>query len=177
MSDLISKAKNFATKAHEGHTEKDVNKTPYIFHVEKVANLVELSGGTAEEVVAAWLHDTVEDTTVTFDDIEKEFGLKVLDIVKGLTDLPEFEGLPVVERKQRQLERIKGESNSVRRVKIADQISAVELDSANVLLDIDHRRRYIEGAKRIAEACRGISPFLDQKFEETYDVAASLLRS
>ncbi len=175
MSNLISKAEEFATKAHEGHTEKDANKTPYIFHIQKVAHLVELSGGTPEEVAAAWLHDTVEDTPITFEDIKREFGPEVLEIVKGLTDLPEFESLPVAEHKQKQLERIKGESDSVKRVKIADQISAIELDSANALLDIEHRKKYVEGARKIVDACRGISPFLDQKFEGSYKSALELL--
>lgn len=116
-----------------------------------------------------------EDTDATFEDMKKEFGDKVLEIVRGLTDLPEFEGLPVAERKRRQLERIRMEGRAVRRIKLADQISAVEIDGSNELLGISHKRQYIEGAKRIAEECKGISPFLDQKFSEAYAHAMRIL--
>lgn len=169
MESLVIKAERFATKAHEGQTEKDVLKTPYIFHLKKVAELVILSGGTVEEIASAWLHDVVEDTPVTLEIIEKEFGTEVATIVKGLTDLPSFSGLQTVERKQKQAEHIAGESVSVRRVKLADQISAIELDGRNVLLSKQERIDYLEGTKKIADKCKNISPLLDKMFEETYE--------
>ena len=167
-ADLLNKAEAFATKAHEGQTEKDANKTPYIFHLKKVAELVALSGGSPQEIAAAWLHDVVEDTPVTIEIIEREFGVEVATIVKGLTDLPHFSDLPVQERKQKQADHIAKESESVRRVKLADQISAIDLDGHNTLLGKEHRMAYVEGAKKIAQQCAGISPVLDARFEEMY---------
>lgn len=172
---LVLKAEVFATKAHEGQTEKDEQKTPYIFHPKKVAEMVEISGGSVEEIAAAWLHDVVEDTDVTIETIRNEFGEEVAHIVEGLTDLPEYTQLATAERKQKQADRVLTESDSVRRVKLADQISAVELDSKNGLLDKDDRKRYIDGCKKIAENCKGISEFLDKKFNETYDEAVRFL--
>jgi hypothetical protein len=60
---------------------------------------------------------------------------------------------------------------------LADQISAVELDSANELLDKTQRIQYVEGAKKIAEVCKGISPFLDDLFLKTYSKSVQILNS
>lgn len=174
---LIKKAEEFATKAHEGQTEKDTLKTPYIFHPKKVAELVTLSGGSPQEIASAWLHDVVEDTPITIEIIESEFGSEVAGIVKGLTDMPSFANLPVEERKQRQADHISTESDSVRRVKLADQISAIDLDGHNDLLDKDHRIAYLEGAKKIAEKCKGISPVLDDLFTETYNKTMDFIKN
>lgn len=62
---MKEKAKLFAQKAHKSHTENNKYKTPYIFHLQKVAALVELSDGSENEIAAAWLHDTIEDTILT----------------------------------------------------------------------------------------------------------------
>lgn len=174
---LIKKAEEFATKAHEGQTEKDINKTPYILHPKKVAELVAGSGGTLQEIAAAWLHDVVEDTPITIEIIESEFGSEIASIVKGLTDLPSFSELSIEQRKQKQAEHISTESESVRRVKLADQISAIELDGHNTLLDKNHRITYLEGAKKIAEKCKGISPFLDDLFTETYNRTIDFIKN
>jgi (p)ppGpp synthase/HD superfamily hydrolase len=166
---LIKKAADFATKAHEGQVEKDIAKTPYILHSKKVAELVALSGGSKEEIASAWLHDVVEDTPIIIEIIEQEFNSEIAKIVKGLTDLPSFSELSVEQRKQKQADHIAMENDSVRRVKLADQISAIELDGYNTLLDSDHRIAYLKGAKKIADKCKGISPFLDDLFTETYN--------
>lgn len=105
MTTLIEKAKQFAKEAHKNHTESDAFKTPYYFHLQRVASLVQLSGGSEEEIAAAWLHDTVEDTGVTIEDIEREFGKHIATMVNGLTDSPEWKNLPVGERKAIQAEK------------------------------------------------------------------------
>ena len=77
--------------------------------------------------------------------------------------------LSVVDKKNAQAERISKESESVRRVKLADQISGGELDAKNTLIDISIRKQKIEGVKKVAEACKGISVGLDALFDETYE--------
>ncbi len=173
MSNLVTKAKEFAYRAHEGHFRNDKEHSPYIVHPKEVSELVEKSGGTEVEIAAAWLHDTVEDTPTTIEDIEREFGKEVAEVVAGLTDLPEFETLPLAERKAKQAERVRGESDSVKRVKLADQTSNVGAVGGGVFLDMhgQRAREYVEGAKKIAEECKGISPFLDTLFQEKYVVA------
>ncbi len=169
MENLVQKAQAFAEKAHQNHTENDTLKTPYIFHLRRVAALVALSGGSDEEIAAAWLHDTVEDTSTTLTQIEQEFGDIVAGVVNGLTDLPEWDSLEAFEKKKAQAERISKESDSVKRVEICDQMSGGELDARNDLLGKEHRKTKLEGVKLVAQACADVSPELDELFEAIYE--------
>jgi len=169
---LIPLARDFALKAHAGLITKTAGglERPQLMHIQEVADLVFASGGTNEEIAAAWLHDTVEDTKTTIKDIENRFGPEIAALVDGLTDKEEITDLPIAERKQRQADRIKGENEHVRRVKIADQTSNVRslaLDPT-ISMNAEQIKEYIEGAKKIADGCRGISSLLDRLFEEAY---------
>jgi hypothetical protein len=88
MGNLVEKAIQYAILAHSrvNHLRK-YNQQPYGIHLKAVAKLV--SSVTEDEVViaAAWLHDTVEDTPATFEDIEKEFGTEVMELVKEVTNI------------------------------------------------------------------------------------------
>ena len=86
--DPIRKARHYATQAHKriSHRRKYTNQ-PYGIHLQAVAELVTSVTDDPEMIAAAWLHDTVEDTPVTFQDIEKEFGAGVAQLVLDLTDV------------------------------------------------------------------------------------------
>ena len=88
MSTLIEKARQFATQAHRriDHRRK-YSKQPYEVHLKSVAELVSGVTDDAEMIAAAWLHDTVEDTTATLEDIAREFGAEVAALVSDLTDV------------------------------------------------------------------------------------------
>jgi (p)ppGpp synthase/HD superfamily hydrolase len=75
MSNLIERARTFATSAHQriGHQRK-YNNQPYHVHLQAVAELVASVTDDLEMVAAAWLHDTVEDTPAMLDDISENFG-------------------------------------------------------------------------------------------------------
>jgi (p)ppGpp synthase/HD superfamily hydrolase len=176
MSELIARAKAFATKAHEGQVRPNKAQEPYITHPEEVAGLIEESGGSKEEIASGWLHDVPEDTPFKLPDITTSFGVVVSRIVDGLTDPPEFSGLPRVERKKRQAERVKMESDSVKRCKLADQISNIRgcgVDPPHNWSQED-RSDYIKGAWLVAQACRGVSEYLDVEFQKAYDRAITL---
>jgi GTP diphosphokinase / guanosine-3',5'-bis(diphosphate) 3'-diphosphatase len=81
---MLLKAIRFATQAHGSQMRKFQN-VPYITHPTAVAKLVELYGGSTLERVVALLHDTVEDTDVTIEQIVDEFGRKVSELVLELT--------------------------------------------------------------------------------------------
>lgn len=82
---LLKKAYDFAQKAHEGQTRK--SGEPYFNHLFATAkNIAELGMG-ATTVSAGFLHDTIEDTTVTSEEIQKEFGDEILFLVEGVTKL------------------------------------------------------------------------------------------
>ncbi|MDR2341926.1 MAG: RelA/SpoT family protein [Campylobacteraceae bacterium] len=81
----ISKAVNLAVKQHEGQFRK--SGEPYVVHPLVVASIVAHYGGDETMVVAALLHDVVEDTETTVEDVEKLFGEDVANIVEGLTKI------------------------------------------------------------------------------------------
>ena len=168
----VSHAQEFARNAHESLFDITVGGVtrPRIVHIQEVADLVWASGGSDEEIIAAWLHDVVEDTPITMKDIENEFGKEVAEIVHGLTDPEQFKDLPLAERKKKQMERIRTENKSVRRVKIADQTSNIRFIAIDPpsSMTLEECPIYIKGAKLITDECRGISPLLDNLFDEFY---------
>lgn len=174
---VIYLAEEFARKAHaHDHVSKTINgvNRMRVVHLQEVADLVWASGGSDIEIAAAWLHDSVEDTSVTNADLKKEFGSVIADIVAELTDLEEFKELPTDIRKQKQAERVRHESLSARRIKLADQISNVRLVATEPFLDWppENNPQYIIGAKLIADECKGVSPILDELFLKEYEKGA-----
>ncbi len=82
---LIEKAYEFAAKAHEGHTR--YSGEPYMAHVASVAYHLAQIGMGPRTIAAGLLHDTIEDTEVTAEDIKREFGEEILFLVEGVTKL------------------------------------------------------------------------------------------
>lgn len=87
-SDLVTRAQRFATEAHEriDHRRK-YSDEPYQIHLADVARIVASVTEDEEMIAAAWLHDVVEDTQATLEDLEGEFGAGVAALVEGLTDV------------------------------------------------------------------------------------------
>ena len=85
METLVMKAARFAAKAHAGQFRKD-GKTPAIVHPARVAGRVAVLPFATDELVAvAYLHDVMEDCPITHDDLVREFGAEVADLVDFLT--------------------------------------------------------------------------------------------
>lgn len=169
---LIPSARDWALREHAHIIITTVSglKRPQILHLQEVANLVWSSGGSEEEIAAAWLHDIVEDTPVTLEEIANNFGESVAAIVDGLTDPPHFKAMHLSERKPKQAERLRAKGPSVKRVKIADQISNLHsliLDPIASMTPVECKY-YFEGAKLIAQECMNISPLLDALLEDVY---------
>ncbi|MCI5125110.1 MAG: HD domain-containing protein [Candidatus Electrothrix sp. AR5] len=115
---MKAKALEFARKHHG---EQKYGEHPYIVHLDAVAELVQQYGESA--VVIAYLHDVVEDTSVTLPDIEKEFGRLIADCVAVLTDEP---GEDRKERKAKtyaKMARVCGETEIALLVKAADRLA------------------------------------------------------
>jgi len=89
LKDLEKKAWNFANKAHSGVRRK-FSGDPYFEHVRKVFKILKKVDTNEILGAAALLHDVVEDTDFTYDDIKSEFGVKVADLVKELTSINEL---------------------------------------------------------------------------------------
>lgn len=175
-SQLVNSARDFALEAHKGLIRPNKAQEPYSTHLEEVAGLVEQSGGSEEEVAAAWLHDTVEDTGTTLDTIRERFGDLVATIVDGLTDKPDLTGMPTLERKRLQAERVREKSHSVKRVKIADQTSNLRSVAVDPPVKWDEQKckDYIAGAKLIVDECKGVSPYLDAEFQAAYEKSSAV---
>ncbi len=85
---MIEKAKRFARAAHESIDQRrKYTHEPYIVHPAAVAQMVARVTDDAAMISAAWLHDVVEDTPVTIDEIETEFGGDIAALVSDLTDV------------------------------------------------------------------------------------------
>lgn len=82
---LIEQARAFALQAHEGQMRK-VRDVPMFEHLEEVAFLLKDAGYSDETVAAGYLHDVVEDTKVTIEQVRAVFGEKVASIVAGHTE-------------------------------------------------------------------------------------------
>lgn len=124
MTNIVERARLFATAAHAavGQTRKYTGE-PYIVHPLEVASIVESAGGTDAMVAAALLHDVLEDTDVTVDLLEAEFGSEVADLVLWLTDVSKPEDGNRSTRKALDRQHSAAAPAAAQTVKVADLIS------------------------------------------------------
>lgn len=120
--DLIDKALHIASVAHEGQYRKNTN-IPYIAHPVAVGMILQKAGYRDEMVAAGILHDTVEDTDITMEDIEQEFGIEIARIVEGCSE-PD-KSLSWEERKEHTIGFLKTASEEIRVVACADKLHNV----------------------------------------------------
>lgn len=173
---LISEAAELAARRHLGQQRKGRGDEPYINHLAEVANLLSAAtnGEDAELVAAGWLHDTLEDTETTFDELSQRFGLRVAGLVQECTD---DMSLPKSERRQKQIEDAPKKSAGARLIKAADKISNVR---ARIFPSPSQAQRkeladYVAWAEKVVAGCRGVSPALDGVFDEAVANAKSTL--
>lgn len=121
--DLIDYAIYFATKAHNGQKRKSDKEVDMIFHPYTVAMIIQRAGGSDNAVIAGLLHDVVEDTKYTLNDIVNEFGENIANIVSEVSEKKELEW---DERKQEAIDRIKTASLDGKLVECADKVSNLE---------------------------------------------------
>jgi (p)ppGpp synthase/HD superfamily hydrolase len=142
MNSLIDTASAFAIKAHGSQMRKD-GKTPYYTHLKTVVDKLKGYDITDTETLAsAWLHDIVEDTDVTFDDIRKLFGDKVAGYVDILTRTGDDDIY---------LNRLKDSDFNVKMIKFCDVMSNLE-DLSNSGLDDKSKLAYHEKKEKIIMA-------------------------
>lgn len=121
--ELIDYAIYFATKAHNGQKRKSDKEVDMIFHPYTVAMIIQRAGGSDNAVIAGLLHDVVEDTKYTLNDIVNEFGEDIANIVSEVSEKKELEW---DERKQEAIDRIKTASLDGKLVECADKVSNLE---------------------------------------------------
>lgn len=120
------KAKMFAEIAHAGQTYND--EVPYSFHLQCVVSVLERFTQTSPEMIcAAWLHDSIEDTNKSYNDIKSRFGVEVAELVYAVTS--EL-GRNRKERNEKTYPKLKGNSRAMT-LKLADRIANVEYGMAS----------------------------------------------
>ena len=115
---VIEKAAAIAARGHKEQVRKH-GAVPYIVHPFMVSRLLEKHGFRDEVVAAGLVHDVLEDTDVTPDEIEKELGTEVLDLVQGLSEEKE---LPWEDRKLGYIELVRKGSDDVKAISVADKV-------------------------------------------------------
>jgi len=118
----IQAAKDLAQKAHEHQTRKN-SEEPYVEHPIRVAKILKEAGFREEVIIAGLLHDTVEDTDVTLEEIEEKFGSDVANIVAYHT---EDKSLSWEERKQHTIDVVKTAPYEVKALIIADKLDNLQ---------------------------------------------------
>jgi (p)ppGpp synthase/HD superfamily hydrolase len=133
LSELIERAAAFARQAH-AHQRRKYTNEPYEIHLGAVAGLVRSVGAEPEAQAAAWLHDVVEDTEVTLEEVRREFGEHVARLVDELTDVSRREDGNRAARKTVDREHLARASVEAQTVKLADLI-----DNARSITEHDPR--------------------------------------
>ncbi|MGA1476684.1 MAG: HD domain-containing protein, partial [Prochlorothrix sp.] len=121
--DLICRAFQFAYCLHDGQLRQ--SGEPYIAHPVAVAGILRELGGDATVIAAGFLHDVVEDTDVTLEEIEAQFGSEVSQLVEGLTKLSKFNFSSKTERQAENFRRMflaMAQDIRVILVKLADRL-------------------------------------------------------
>lgn len=163
----LLKALSFAADKHRFQRRKDTEETPYINHPIRVAlTLAEIGGETNIELLtAAILHDTIEDTQTTPEEIESQFGSSVLALVLEVTD---DKNLTKEERKKLQVMNAPHKSLLAKKLKLADK-------SCNVYDIIHHppgnwsterKLNYLTWAENVMEGLRGANTLLENHLKE-----------
>ncbi len=165
----IIKALAFAADKHRDQRRKDAEASPYINHPIALADVLANEAHITDErvLVAAILHDTIEDTETTEQELVRSFGQEVADIVLEVTD---DQALPKAERKRLQVEHAGKLSRRAKLVKIADKICNIRDVAGSPPADwsLERRQEYFDWAKAVVEGVRGVHPELERIFEEAY---------
>lgn len=166
---LFLKALAFAAHKHRDQRRKDAEASPYINHPIDLANVLCNEGGLCdgELLCAALLHDTLEDTDSTAEEIEHAFGRPIRDLVVEVTD---DKRLPKWERKRLQVVHAAYLSPKAKLVKLADKICNVRdvVHKPPSHWPLERRQGYFDWALLVVEQLRGIHPELEALFDEAY---------
>lgn len=160
-------ALEFAGKQHVGQWRKDEARTPYIVHPIGVSELLWNVGGVRDGdiLIAALLHDTLEDTEATPAEVEALFGKQVLRIVEELTNDP---SLSTAENKQRQIDHAPQMSQGAKLIKLADRIYNINdlYTSPPLSWSEEHIAQYIGWGIKLREALKGTNAPLEAHFDQ-----------
>jgi guanosine-3',5'-bis(diphosphate) 3'-pyrophosphohydrolase len=167
--DLVLKAAEFAAHKHRNQRRKDADASPYINHPIALARVLRADGGVDDPAViaAALLHDTIEDTDTSYQEVRGQFGARVADIVAEVTDT---KWLQKGARKRLQISKAARATEGAKLVKLADKIANLRDIIANPPADwsVSRKREYFDWAKRVVDQVRGTNLRLERRFDSLY---------
>jgi GTP diphosphokinase / guanosine-3',5'-bis(diphosphate) 3'-diphosphatase len=166
---LVLKAIAFAAQKHRDQRRKDVDKTPYINHPIALAQVLREEGGVRDPLViaAALLHDTIEDTETTYEELRGQFGATIADCVVEVTDI---KFLRKHSRKRLQVARAGRASKAAKLVKLADKICNLRdiLASPPVGWTLATQQETFDHAREVVDEARDANPRLARRFDRLY---------
>ncbi|XP_074151290.1 guanosine-3',5'-bis(diphosphate) 3'-pyrophosphohydrolase MESH1 [Sminthopsis crassicaudata] len=166
---LLLEAADFAARKHSTQRRKDPEETPYINHPIGVARILTYEAGITDIAVlqAALLHDTVEDTNTTLEEVEEHFGAEVRRIVDEVTDNKE---LPKLERKRLQVENASQSSRAAKLVKLADKLYNLRDLNRRTPKGWSEQRvqEYFEWAAQVVKGLQGTSPQMESALQKLF---------
>jgi len=163
----IARALDFAARRHAGQRRKGLKAEPYVNHLTEVALLLAeaTDGSDPALVMAGLLHDTIEDTDTTRDELVETFGEEVATLVTEVTD---DKSLTREERKRRQVETASHKPTRARMLKIADKIANLRslADSPPLGWSPRRKREYVAWAREVVAGCGPTNKTLEAQFEQ-----------
>jgi guanosine-3',5'-bis(diphosphate) 3'-pyrophosphohydrolase len=164
--DMFLTALRFAAEKHRDQRRKNTSRSPYINHPIAVADILWHVGDVRDIVAltAALLHDTVEDTSTSPEEIRAHFGEEVLAVVMEVTD---DKSLPKARRKELQIETAPHKSPRARQIKLADKINNVFDITYTPPSDWSNERlrEYLDWTERVVSGLRGHNPQLEAEYD------------
>ena len=174
---LLLSAIHFSADRHRPQRRKDTDKSPYINHPIEVAELLWRVGGIRDQAVllAAVLHDTIEDTETTPEEIQSLFGEEVLGIVLECTD---DKSLPQPERKRLQIETAPHKSGKARLVKLADKICNLHdlNNSPPRWWPKIQKQEYLLWSEKVVAGLRGTNAELEKLYDQEFEKGKRILQ-
>jgi (p)ppGpp synthase/HD superfamily hydrolase len=174
----LLKAIEFASRKHSTQRRKDKDASPYINHPIAVAHLLADTGGVTDLVtlMAAVLHDTIEDTKTTAEELEAQFGRTVREVVEEMTD---DKSLEKAVRKQLQADHAHKLSKEAKAIKLADKIANVQdvTDAPPANWDRARRIDYLDWTEKVVAGCRGTNAPLEKLYDDVLKRGRAKFRS
>jgi guanosine-3',5'-bis(diphosphate) 3'-pyrophosphohydrolase len=166
---VILKAARFAAHKHRDQRRKGTSASPYINHPIALASILREEGDVTNEIAiaAALLHDTIEETETSYEELRGQFGREIANVVAEVSDT---KWLEKKSRKRLQISKAARSSEPAKLVKLADKIANLRdiIVSPPTDWSLERQREYFDWAKAVVDQVRGTNAKLERRFDRLY---------
>jgi len=166
---VVLDAVHFSAEKHKYQRRKNIQQTPYICHPIRVADLLTKVAKVTDirVLISALLHDTVEDTDTSFEEITHRFGSQIAAIVREVTD---DKTLPKQVRKQQQIDHAPHVSTEAKLVKLADKLDNLTdlLTTTPVGWSPQRVADYFDWGEKVVHGLRGTNQYLEKALDDVF---------